>query len=79
MLASLAAVALPCATLAQTAGGDPGILTPERVYAEPALAGPVARGVSLSPDGDLVAFVRSRDDVGYVVERGGAPGAGGGR
>ncbi|MFO0285288.1 MAG: DPP IV N-terminal domain-containing protein, partial [Brevundimonas sp.] len=77
MLASLAAVALPCATLAQTAGGDPGILTPERVYAEPALAGPVARGVSLSPDGDLVAFLRSRDDDVNVLDLWAAPVTGG--
>lgn len=41
---------------------DPSILTVERVFANPSLAGPVARGVSLSPDGELVAFLRSRED-----------------
>ncbi|MEH6697267.1 MAG: S9 family peptidase [Brevundimonas sp.] len=41
---------------------DPSILTPERVFASPSLNGPVARGVSLSPDGQLVAFLRSRED-----------------
>lgn len=81
LLATAAAVALPCAAFAQsgsqTAGGDPGILTPERVYADPALAGPVARGVSLSPDGELVAFLRSRDDDVNVLDLWAAPVAGG--
>ncbi|MFJ6024038.1 S9 family peptidase [Brevundimonas sp. NPDC092305] len=48
------------AALAQTP--DPAVLTPERVFANPSLAGPVAKGVSLSPDGALVAFLRSRPD-----------------
>ena len=39
------------------------ILTVERVFANPSLAGPVAKGGSLSPDGDLVAFLRSREDL----------------
>ncbi|WP_295209192.1 S9 family peptidase [uncultured Brevundimonas sp.] len=38
------------------------ILTPERVFSSPSLNGPVAKGVSLSPDGQLVAFLRSRED-----------------
>ena len=54
-----------------------GILTVERVFANPSLAGPVARGVSLSPDGDLVAFLRSREDDVDVLDLWAAPVAGG--
>src|SRR5687768_1412272 len=49
-------------TLAMAQTPDPAVLTPERVFANPSLAGPVAKGVSLSPDGELVAFLRSRED-----------------
>lgn len=59
------------AAMAQTA--DPAILTPERVFANPSLAGPVARGVSLSPDGQLVAFLRSREDNVDVLDLWAAP------
>lgn len=59
------------AAMAQTA--DPAILTPERVYADPSLAGPVAKGVSLSPDGELVAFLRSREDDDDVQDLWAAP------
>lgn len=53
------------------------ILTVERVFANPSLAGPVARGVSLSPDGELVAFLRSREDDVDVLDLWAAPVAGG--
>ena len=33
-------------------------LTPERVFADPGLSGPAARGVEASPDGKLVAFLK---------------------
>ncbi|RZJ00120.1 MAG: S9 family peptidase [Brevundimonas sp.] len=56
----IAAVSPLSAAMAQTP--DPAVLTPERVFANPSLSGPVARGVSLSPDGELVAFLRSRPD-----------------
>lgn len=52
---------------------DPAVLTPERVFANPSLAGPVARGVSLSPDGELVAFLRSREDDVDVLDLWAAP------
>lgn len=58
-LAQDAAMPAPAAAAAPTPGA---LLTPERVFANPSLAGPVARGVSLSPDGELVAFLRSRED-----------------
>jgi dipeptidyl-peptidase-4 len=49
------------------------ILTPERVYSSPSLNGPVAKGVSLSPDGQLVAFLRSREDNVDVQDLWAAP------
>ncbi len=52
---------------------DPAVLTPERVFANPSLAGPVAKGVSLSPDGELVAFLRSREDDVDVLDLWAAP------
>ena len=62
---------------AQTPTGAPvggmEILTPERVFANPSLSGPVARGVSLSPDGELVAFLRSREDDVDVLDLWAAP------
>ena len=67
----LAALSPFTAVKAQTA--DPAVLTPERVFANPSLAGPVARGVSLSPDGQLVAFLRSREDDVDVLDLWAAP------
>ena len=67
----LAALSPFTAAMAQTP--DPAILTPERVFANPSLAGPVARGVSLSPDGGLVAFLRSREDDVDVLDLWAAP------
>ncbi|PZO07612.1 MAG: peptidase S9 [Alphaproteobacteria bacterium] len=67
----LAAQAPFTAALAQSA--DPAVLTPERVFANPSLASPVARGVSLSPDGELVAFLRSREDDVDVLDLWAAP------
>ena len=52
-------------------------LTVDRVFANPSLAGPVARGVSLSPDGELVAFLRSREDDVDVLDLWAAPVSGG--
>ena len=67
----LAALSPFTAVMAQTP--DPAVLTPERVFANPSLAGPVARGVSLSPDGELVAFLRSREDDVDVLDLWAAP------
>ncbi|WP_092313136.1 S9 family peptidase [Brevundimonas viscosa] len=62
----------PLAAAAQEAPAS-AILTPERVFADPALSGPVAKGVSLSPDGELVAFLRSREDDVDVQDLWAAP------
>ncbi len=56
---------------------DPSILTVERVFTNPSLVGPVARGVSLSPDGELVAFLRSREDDADVQDLWAMPTQGG--
>ncbi len=53
---------------ALTAGAvDPGLvhaetLPLERLFAAPDLSGPSLRGVKISPDGRLVAYLRARDD-----------------
>ena len=67
----ISASALSGAALAQAA--DPSILTPERVFADPSLNGPVARGVQLSPDGRLATFLRSREDDVDVLDLWAAP------
>jgi dipeptidyl-peptidase-4 len=74
LLASTVLVATlsPLAAAAQEAPGS-AILAPERVFADPALSGPVAKGVSLSPDGELVAFLRSREDDVDVQDLWAAP------
>jgi dipeptidyl-peptidase 4 len=37
-------------------------LTPERVFSDPAIDGPVARDVELSPDGSLVTYLKGKPD-----------------
>ena len=66
----------PAAPAAVTAPAS-NILTVERVFSNPSLSGPVARGVSLSPDGELLAFLRSREDDVDVLDLWAAPVAGG--
>jgi len=61
------------AMTASPASRDPAVLTPERVFANPSLSGPVAQGVSLSPDGQLVAFLRARSDDVSVLDLWAAP------
>ena len=39
-----------------------GKLTLERLFAAPDLSGPTLRGVKISPDGKLIAYLRARDD-----------------
>ncbi|KAK0351674.1 hypothetical protein LTR94_024020 [Friedmanniomyces endolithicus] len=75
LLASSAVFALSGAALSGPAWAQspPDILTPERVFADPALAGPTAKGVSLSPDGELVAFLRGREDDVLVQDLWAAP------
>jgi dipeptidyl-peptidase 4 len=71
LLASSLLIAPPA--FAQTIDAAAPVLTPERVFADPSLNGPVARGVSLSPDGELVAFLRSREDDVNTLDLWAAP------
>lgn len=54
-------------------------LTPERVFADPDLNGPTARGVKVSPDGQLVTYLKARPedqnalDLWAVATKGGEP------
>ena len=56
-----------------------GKLTPERVYSGPDLSGPRARGVSLSPDGAMVTYLKAKTDDPRMTDlwaadvKGGAP------
>jgi dipeptidyl-peptidase 4 len=56
--------ALPCAALliSLPAPAHAGKLTLERLFAAPDLSGPSLRGVKISPDGKLIAYLRARDD-----------------
>lgn len=69
----LASTILLSATSALAQETPSNILTPERVFSSPSLNGPVAKGVSLSPDGELVAFLRSREDNVDVQDLWAAP------
>lgn len=69
----LASTILLSATSALAQETPSNILTPERVFSSPSLNGPVAKGVSLSPDGQLVAFLRSREDNVDVQDLWAAP------
>lgn len=54
-------------------------LTPERVFSGPDLSGPRARGVSLSPDGSMVTYLKAKTDDPRMTDlwaadvKGGAP------
>ncbi len=54
-------------------------LTPERVFADPAIGGPSARNVQLSPDGELVTYLKAKPDDQNALDlwaagtKGGAP------
>ena len=73
---------LAAALLIMTATALPaqaGKITPERVFADPDISGPTARGVRLSPDGRLVTFLRAKpedqtvQDLWAMPTTGGAP------
>jgi dipeptidyl-peptidase-4 len=61
-LTALAAVlALSTPALAQK-------LTPERIFADPSLSGPTARGVALSPDGKRVTYLKSKPEAANIQD-----------
>jgi dipeptidyl-peptidase 4 len=43
-------------------------LTPERVFSDPGLSGPTARGVALSPDGKLVTYLKPKTEDQNVLD-----------
>src|SRR5688572_20290861 len=59
-----AGISLAVATLSMilAAPAHSGKLPLERLFAAPDLSGPSLRGVKISPDGRLVAYLRARDD-----------------
>ncbi|WP_421932531.1 S9 family peptidase [Phenylobacterium sp.] len=52
-------------------------LSPERVYAAPDLSGPRARGVTLSPDGAMVTYLKAKADDARMTDLWAADVAGG--
>ncbi|MBI5770136.1 MAG: S9 family peptidase [Verrucomicrobia bacterium] len=52
-------------------------LTPARVFGDPSLAGKSARGVALSPDGQRVTYLRTKEDDAQVLDLWAADVAGG--
>jgi dipeptidyl-peptidase-4 len=49
-----------------SAAADP--LTIERIFADPALAGPTPRGVKIAPDGSRVGLLRGRADDQHQLD-----------
>lgn len=43
-------------------------LTPERIFADPSLSGPSAKGVALSPDGKRVTYLKAKPDAANVQD-----------
>ena len=43
-------------------------LTPERVFADPSLSGPTAKGVALSPDGKRVTYLKGKPETANVQD-----------
>jgi dipeptidyl-peptidase-4 len=52
-------------------------LTAERVYSDPDLNGPTARGVKLSPDGQLITYLKARPEDQNALDLWAAPTRGG--
>lgn len=74
LLHSVAVLAIVCATPAFAEH-----LTPERVFSDPSINGPTARDVQLSPDGELVTWLKGKAsdqnalDLWAADTKGGAP------
>jgi dipeptidyl-peptidase-4 len=61
LLAIAACLALTSPVLAEK-------LTPERIFADPALNGPTAKGVALSPDGKRVTYLKGKAEAANVQD-----------
>ena len=55
-----------CLALSSPALADK--LTPERVFADPSLSGPTAKGVALSPDGKRVTYLKAKPEAANVQD-----------
>ena len=55
-----------CLALSSPALADK--LTPERVFADPSLSGPTAKGVALSPDGKRVTYLKGKAEAANVQD-----------
>jgi dipeptidyl-peptidase-4 len=73
----LTAAILGAALAASTTMAHADKLTAERVYSDPDLNGPTARGVKLSPDGQLVTYLKSRPEDQNALDLWAAPVKGG--
>ncbi|MGD2134397.1 MAG: S9 family peptidase [Maricaulaceae bacterium] len=62
----LAAACISCTTAALPPVGE--ALTPDRLNADPSLSGASPRGLSFSPDGGRLAFLRGRSDDAQVQD-----------
>ena len=76
LAAVMAGVVMAGTAMAGEAGAQQKI-TPERVFAAPDLSGPRARGVSLSPDGAMVTYLRAKIDDPRMTDLWAADVAGG--
>lgn len=65
------------AVLALTSPALAEKLTPERVFADPSLSGPAAKGVALSPDGKRVTYLKAKPEAANVQDLWAADVAGG--
>jgi dipeptidyl-peptidase-4 len=61
LLAITACLALTSPALAEK-------LTPERIFADPAVGGPTAKGVALSPDGKRVTYLKGKAEAANVQD-----------
>jgi dipeptidyl-peptidase-4 len=61
LMAIAASLALSSPALAEK-------LTPERVFADPSLSGPAAKGVALSPDGKRVTYLKAKPEAANVQD-----------
>ncbi len=74
-----AALAVALVSNCDAAGARAEKLTPERVFSDPAIDGPLARDVQLSPDGSLVTYLKGKQsdqnalDLWAADAKGGAP------
>jgi dipeptidyl-peptidase-4 len=70
-------VAMAQAPAAANAPAQAMPLTPQRVFADPDLSGPKAVGVKLSPDGELLTYLKPKEDNAHIQDLWAVPVKGG--